>query len=148
MSRESGAPPLVLIVEDDEDTRELMGFLLDTCGFEVALARTGEEALALLSERPPAVITIDIGLPGINGLELARRVRQHPATRDVPMIAVTGWAAERDVARARDAGCDVVLTKPCSPETLRAEILRLVYRPDAPPPSEADDWAWQDVDVD
>jgi CheY-like chemotaxis protein len=134
MSRESRvAPPLVLVVEDETDTRELMGFLLDISGFEVTLARTGEEALAKLSERTPSVITIDIGLPGISGLEVARRVRQHPATRSVPIVAVTGWTAPADVARARDAGCDVVLSKPCSPETLHAEILRLLALSAEPP---------------
>jgi two-component system, cell cycle response regulator DivK len=127
MSREGGvASPLVLVVEDDTDTRELLGFLLDIGGFEVVLARTGEEALQLAGERTPALITIDIGLPGINGLEVARRVRQNPATRSVPMIAVTGWVAQQDVARAKEAGCDVVLSKPCPPETLHAEILRLL----------------------
>lgn len=120
------ALPLVLVVEDEQDTREAMGFLLDIGGFEVALARTGEEALATLSERTPAVITIDLGLPGMSGLELAQRVRQQPTARTVPMIAVTGWAMPEDVARAKAAGCDVVLTKPFDPATLHAEIRRLL----------------------
>jgi len=128
--------PLVLVVEDDKDTRELIGFLLDIGGFEVVLARTGEEALALVSERTPAVITIDIGLPGISGLDVARSVRQRPATRRIPMIAVTGWVAPENVAAAKDAGCDVVLSKPCSPETLHAEIVRLLAADTVPPGSE------------
>jgi CheY-like chemotaxis protein len=127
--REGGtASPLVLVVEDDKDTREVMGFLLDISGYEVALARTGEEALAMLSERTPAAITIDIGLPGISGLDVARHVRQNEATRTVPLIALTGWGAPHDVARAKEAGCDVVLVKPYPPEKLLAEIVRLIAR--------------------
>jgi CheY-like chemotaxis protein len=120
------ASPLVLVVEDHTDTLEMMGVVLNLHGFEVTLARTAEEALAALAERPPAVITVDVGLPGICGLELARRVRQHPTARTVPMIAVTGWAAQRDVERAKEAGCDVVLPKPVALETLLTEIQRLL----------------------
>jgi CheY-like chemotaxis protein len=130
------AAPLVLVVEDHPDTLEMMGCLLNLHGFDVTLTRTAEEALAALSERSPAVITVDIGLPGISGLEVARRVRQHPATRSVPLIAVTGWASPQHVERAREAGCDVVLRKPVNPETLLAEIGRLLsmepaWQPDA-----------------
>jgi CheY-like chemotaxis protein len=125
--------PLVLIVEDDRDMRELMGFLLDIGGFAVALARTGEEALAKVAERPPAAITIDIGLPGIDGLEVARRVRRDPATRHVPLVAVTGRTSPADIEAARLAGCDVVLTKPCPPEALHAEIVRLLAERGQPP---------------
>ncbi len=134
------AAPLVLVLEDHDDTREMMGFLLDMGGFEVALARTGEEALAKVSARPPAVVILDVGLPGISGLDVARRVRQHPATRNVPMIAVTGWVAPQDVARALEAGCDLVLAKPCPAEILHAEILRLLGRRANPLRSESDDW--------
>lgn len=127
MSEENPVPsPLVLVIEDDKDTLELLGFLLDIGGYEVVLARTGEEALAILSERTPAVITIDIGLPGMSGLEVAQHVRRTVATRAVPIVAVTGWGGQQDVARALAAGCDAVLLKPCAPETLHAEIRRLL----------------------
>jgi CheY-like chemotaxis protein len=127
MADEGGAAaPLVLVVEDHSDTLEMMGFVLNLHGFDVTLARTAEEALAALAERTPAVITIDIGLPGISGLDVARRVRQNPATRTLPIIAVTGWASPQHVERAKDVGCDVVLPKPVAPETLLAEIHRLL----------------------
>jgi len=118
--------PLVLVVEDEEDTRELIGFLLDIAGYDVLLARTGEDALAILSTRTPAAITIDIGLPGMSGLDVAKAVRLNQATRTTPLVAVTGWSAKADIDRALAAGCDVVLVKPCPPETLSAEIGRLL----------------------
>jgi CheY-like chemotaxis protein len=122
------ASRLVLLVEDHSDTREMMAWWLELNGLAVAHARTGEEALAMLAARAPDAITIDIGLPGMSGLELTRQLRQHPVTRAVPIVAITGWASERDVERAHEAGCDVVLTKPCPPDTLLAEIRRLLSR--------------------
>jgi CheY-like chemotaxis protein len=132
-------PRLVLLVEDHGDTREMMAWWLELNGLAVAHSRTGEEALAMLAECAPDAITIDIGLPGMSGLELARHLRQHPVTRAVPIIAITGWASARDVERARDAGCDVVLTKPCPPDTLLAEIQRLLSRGAEPAPAQSGD---------
>jgi two-component system, cell cycle response regulator DivK len=117
---------LVLLVEDHDDTRAMMRMSLELSGFLVADARDGETALAWVSKCAPDVITVDVGLPGMSGLELARLLRQHPATRDVPLVAITGWASAKDLERAKDAGCDVVLAKPCPPDMLVRELHRLV----------------------
>lgn len=140
MSEESSVVSLlVLLVEDHSDTREMMARWLELNGLAVAHARTGEEALAMLAECAPDAITIDIGLPGMSGLELTRRLRQHPVARAVPIVAITGWASARDVERAQEAGCDVVLTKPCPPDTLLAEIQRLLSRAAEPLRAESGD---------
>jgi two-component system cell cycle response regulator DivK len=128
---------LVLLVEDHGDTREMMAWWLELNGLAVAHARTGEEALEMLAACAPDAITIDIGLPGMSGLELTRLLRQHPVTRAVPIVAITGWASARDVARAQEAGCDAVLTKPCPPDILLAEIQRLLSRAAEPSPAES-----------
>ena len=92
----------------------------------MADARDGETALAWLSRCAPDIITVDVGLPGISGLELVQLLRQRASTQNVPIVAITGWASAKDVERAKNAGCDVVLTKPCPPNTLLAEVQRLI----------------------
>lgn len=87
---------------------------LSHSGLRVTTAATGYRALESVHEQPPNVVVTDIAMPGMDGLELSRRLRAEPPTRDVPIIAVTGNAS----ARAREAGCDVVLEKPCAPDDL------------------------------
>jgi two-component system cell cycle response regulator DivK len=97
-------------------------------GFRVAHARNSEEALTKAQELLPDVITTDIALrgSGIDGCELCEQLKKHDRTQAIPVIAVTAWAMAPDVIRAWQAGCAAVLTKPCSPATLLAEILRLL----------------------
>jgi CheY-like chemotaxis protein len=108
---EAHGSPLVLLVEDDEDTREMYSEFLIHSGLRVAEAPSGRRALERVREQRPDVVVTDIAMPGMDGLELSRRLRSDAPTRDVPIIAVSGNASER----AREAGANVVLEKPCTP---------------------------------
>ena len=107
-------PPRVLLVEDDRDTREMYCQYLSYSGMDVTEARNGRRALERAENQLPDVVVTDIAMPEMDGLELSRRLRSHAATRDVPIIAVSGQASDR----ARQAGADVVLDKPCEPDRL------------------------------
>jgi CheY-like chemotaxis protein len=107
-------PPRVLLVEDDRDTREMYCEYLSFSGMDVTEARDGRRALERAAQQPPDVVVTDIAMPVMDGLELSRRLRAATATRDVPIIAVSGQASDS----ARQAGADVVLDKPCEPDRL------------------------------
>jgi CheY-like chemotaxis protein len=107
--------PLVLLVEDDTDTREMYSEYLSYSGLRVAEAPTGFRALQRAREQKPDVVVTDIWMPGMDGLELSRRLRAEGPTRDVPIIAVSG---NPTAAGAHEAGCDMMLEKPCTPDRL------------------------------
>ena len=110
-----GQSPSVLIVEDDRDGRLMLVEWLQQAGFRVAQAHNGLQAFERAVELTPDVVVTDLNIPGIDGFELTRRLKQDPRTRDVPVLAVTGYAAfAADPNRAHRAGCDAVLEKPCS----------------------------------
>ena len=124
-TRPGGA--LVLLVEDDQAGRAMYAFSLEHAGFRVAQAHNGLQALDKAFELHPDIIVTDLAIPGIDGLQLSRRLRQDSRTHDIPIIGITGYSgfiSEPD--RALSAGCDAVLLKPCLPEKLQAEIERLL----------------------
>ena len=126
MAREDQSPR-VLIVEDDRDGRLLLAEWLEQAGFRVAQAHNGLQALERAVETMPDVVVTDLNIPGIDGFELTRRLKQDPRTRDVPVVAVTGYAAfAADPDRAHRAGCDASLAKPYSADDLEAAIRRLI----------------------
>ena len=114
MTPSSDHPPHVLLVEDDRDTREMYSEYLSYSGMKVTQASTGRRGLEHAQRHPPDVVVTDIAMPEMDGLEMSRRLRALAPTRDVPIIAVSGQASER----AREAGADVVLDKPCEPDRL------------------------------
>lgn len=119
--------PSVLIVEDDRAGRLLFVEWLEHAGFQVDQAHNGLQALERALDATPDVVVTDLNIPGIDGFELTRRLKQDPRTRDVPVLAVTGYAAfASDPGRARRAGCDAVLSKPCSAEDLEAAVRTLM----------------------
>jgi CheY-like chemotaxis protein len=120
-----GRTPLVLLVEDDRDTREMYSEFLSHSGLRVAEAPSGRRALESANEQCPDVVVTDLAMPGMDGLELSRRLRSSPSTCDVPIIAVSGNASER----AREAGADVVLEKPCAPDHLLHVIEGVLHMP-------------------
>lgn len=129
MSHGTG-PKNVLLVEDDRDGRRLYAAWLEQAGFTVSEAHNGLQALERAFEHVPDVVVTDLNIPGIDGFELTRRLKQDPRTRAVPVLAVTGYAAfAADPARAQRAGCDGVLEKPCSSEDLESAIRRLMTGP-------------------
>ncbi|MFA5787612.1 MAG: response regulator [Actinomycetota bacterium] len=114
----------ILVVDDDQDNLDVTCMALTSECYHVRPVRTGYEALAALREHRPALILLDIQLPGMDGLETTRKLRSDPANRDIPILAYTAYAMAGDEDRALDAGCDAYIAKPAS----IAELLDVVAR--------------------
>jgi CheY-like chemotaxis protein len=102
----------VLIVDDNVDAALSLAMVLDTLGIERAVAHDGPSSLAILDAFRPHAALLDIGMRGMDGYELARRIRQLPQHADILLIAVSGWAHSPDLQRSREAGIDHHLAKP------------------------------------
>jgi len=112
----------ILLVEDNPVNRRLAVFLLRSQGYEVREATTAQEALELLEKERADLIVMDIQLPGMDGLEVTRRIKAQPATADIPVIAVTSYAMKGDREKALAAGCVGYVTKPIDKNTFIQEI--------------------------
>ena len=112
----------ILVVEDQEDNRQIVRDLLTTTDYEVMEAENGEEALAAVAKQRPDLILMDIQLPVMDGYEATRRIKADPALSNIPVIAVTSYALSGDEEKARAAGCDDFVPKPFSPRQLLAKI--------------------------
>jgi two-component system CheB/CheR fusion protein len=112
----------VLVVDDNVDAAESMAMLVRLWGHEVRLAHTGPEALDVAGAYQPEIVVLDIGLPGMNGYEVARQLRQQPRFQQTLLVALTGYGQEDDRRRSTEAGFNHHLTKPVEPDTL-AELL-------------------------
>ena len=112
----------ILVVEDQEDNRQILRDLLTSSGYEITEAGDGEEALRSISARRPDLILMDIQLPVMDGYEATRRIKADPASKDIPIIVVTSYALSGDEDKARAAGGDDYVTKPYSPRALLAKI--------------------------
>ena len=108
----------VAIVEDNKLQAQSLAMLLEMMGYQVRTASDASSALSMMAEFLPQVALIDIGLPGLNGYELARQVRGMPQLRDITLIAQTGWGTDDDRQQARDAGFQHHLTKPLDHQRL------------------------------
>ncbi len=117
--------PLILLVDDYADSREMYAEYLEILGFQVLQAADGEEALRVAAEKLPDVVLMDLGLPGLDGREATRRLKAGADTGKIPVIIMSGMPPEY----ARTAGADAYVTKPCPPETLVTEIRKLLGRP-------------------
>ena len=102
----------ILVIEDNDDGREMMAMMLEAHAYRVVTAVDGYEGLRLAAENTPDVALVDIGLPGIDGYEVARRMRADPSTCGVRLVALTGYGLESDRLRAIEAGFDAHLVKP------------------------------------
>ena len=122
----------VLLVEDETDIREMLSFSLERAGFEVVSAETAEQALEVLDGPLPALVIIDWMLPGMSGVELARRLRRDALTKDIPTLMLTARGEEADKLKSFDAGIDDYVTKPFSPRELIARIKALLRRSGEP----------------
>lgn len=116
--------PLVLVVDDVAHGREIFAEYLEFRGFRVATAEDGIEAMEKAFELRPDVILMDLSLPGIDGWEATRRLKQDERTSAIPIIALTAHALASAHDRAKEVGCDAVVTKPCIPKDLEAEVRR------------------------
>ena len=110
----STQPRRVLLVDDSVDAAEAMSMLLETLGHEVRVMHDGPSALAMVDDFTPDVVILDIGLPGMDGFEVAREMRTRAVTKTALLIALTGYGADSDKQKARDAGFDHHLVKPVS----------------------------------
>ena len=124
----AGSPRRILVVDDNADAADMMRTFLEIHGHQVRVAYDGVSALASVPEFKPEIGLFDIGLPGMNGYELARRVRDNPDSSAMYLIAVTGWGQEEDRQRARSNGFDAHLTKPADPDAIEQLIAHAADR--------------------
>jgi two-component system, OmpR family, phosphate regulon response regulator PhoB len=120
--------PNILVVEDEDALSTLLQYNLDKEGYEVRVAGDGEEALTLVSERLPDIIILDWMLPKISGIEVCRRLRQRPESRNVPIIMLTARGEESDRIRGLDTGADDYVIKPFAMSELSARIRAVLRR--------------------
>jgi two-component system cell cycle response regulator DivK len=112
----------ILVVEDQEDNRQILRDLLTSAGFELLEATTGEEGVRLTESHHPDLILMDIQMPVVDGYEATRRIKGNATLSGIPIIVVTSYALSGDEAKARAAGADDYVTKPFSPRQLLAKI--------------------------
>jgi two-component system, OmpR family, alkaline phosphatase synthesis response regulator PhoP len=121
-------PMRVLVVEDDADIQQLVARYLRKAGFEVEVAASGNEALNLIGERPPDLLVLDLMLPGVDGIEICRRVRAEQQTAELPIVMLTARAEEADRIAGLELGADDYVSKPFSPNELVARVRALLRR--------------------
>ncbi|HYK15276.1 MAG TPA: response regulator, partial [Burkholderiales bacterium] len=114
----------VLVIEDNVDQAQTLAALLSLWGYVVTTVSEGVAGIELATTFKPDVVLVDLGLPGISGYEVARRLRKHPQLKDVIIVAQTGWGDSNDRRRTREAGFDHHMLKPLDPEELRAVLAR------------------------
>ena len=126
--------PLILLVEDFDDAREMYRDYLSFSGFRVETARDGREAIDKAQAIHPDLILMDLSLPGVDGWEATRLLKADPATRNLLIVALSAHALAAEGERARDAGCDGFIAKPCLPPDLVTEIERYLkqHKPKSP----------------
>lgn len=112
----------ILLVEDNAVNRDLIQFLLESQGYQVREAATAEEAFEILRTERPDLIVMDIQLPGMDGLEATKKLKENPATRDIPVVAVTSYAMKEDRESAAAAGCAGYITKPIDKTTFLQQV--------------------------
>jgi CheY-like chemotaxis protein len=118
-------PKSILLVEDNEDNRIVYATVLQHYGYSVIEARNGEEGVRLAREQRPDVVLMDISIPIIDGWRATAMLKEDPATRRIPVIALTAHALPEDREKSKAVGCDGYLAKPCEPSKVLAEVRRL-----------------------
>ena len=118
----------ILVVDDEEDILELVKYNLEREGFQVHCAESGEKALKKALEDPPELIVLDLMLPGIDGLEVARRLKKNQRAAGIPIVMLTAKGEESDIVTGLELGADDYITKPFSPRILVARIKAVIRR--------------------
>ncbi|HQL25184.1 MAG TPA: response regulator, partial [candidate division Zixibacteria bacterium] len=126
----------ILVIEDEQDIQELIAYNLAREGYRVVRAVTGEDGLACARREPPALVLLDLMLPGVDGLEVCRQLKHSPATRAIPIVMLTAKGEESDIVAGLEMGADDYIAKPFSPKVLIARI-RAVLRRKATGPEDA-----------
>lgn len=116
----------ILIVDDYQDALDIWALYLRSLGYQVSTAADGAAALELAERSLPDLVVLDLELPRMSGMDVARRLRANPDTRCIPLIAATGYSHSRQLDAARDAGFNRIVVKPCEPDVLVEEIERLL----------------------
>ncbi len=122
------AKPKILVVEDEAALVELLTYNLERAGFDTRVARDGEEAELAIAEDKPDLVVLDWMLPYVSGIEICRRLRRRPTTRDLPIILLTARSEEADRVRGLEAGADDYVVKPFSPRELVARVGAVLRR--------------------
>ena len=138
----------ILVVDDEEDILELVRYNLAGEGFEVLLAETGEQAIKVAGSEQPDLIILDLMLPGINGIEVAKTLKNDARTRHIPIIMLTARGEEADVVLGLETGADDYVTKPFSPQILNARARAVLRRTAADPVDASSVIRIQDLTID
>lgn len=120
--------PLVLVVDDAADARVLYGEYLEYLGFRVETAENGAQAIQSAQRECPAIIIMDLAMPEVNGWQAIKHLKSDPLTADVPIVALSAHVFGEELQRAREAGADLCLAKPCLPSQLARVIRALLVR--------------------
>ncbi len=130
----------VLVVDDEEDILELIQYNLEKEGYTVKTVKTGEECLAIVGKLVPEIVVLDLMLPGLDGLEVCKRLKRSEPTRSIPVLMLTAKSEDSDIVSGLELGADDYITKPFSPKVLIARVravLRRAGEQDAENPKEA-----------
>lgn len=124
----------ILVADDDQDSAESLALLFQLMGHDVRAAQSGLAAIDVAAEFRPDLIVLDIGMPGLDGYEVCRRIRQHDWAQTIVIAALTGWSRDEDRDRSEEAGFNHFLVKPVDPKALEELIAGLMRaaRPDQP----------------
>jgi len=125
------AKETVLVVDDERDILELVKYNLDKEGYQVTVVATGEDALVATRTKLPDIVILDLMLPGVDGLEVCRRLKADPKTRGIPIVMLTAKGEEADVVTGLELGAADYVTKPFSPRVLTARVRAVLRRGDA-----------------
>ena len=139
--------PHILIIEDDTSVCELLVSSLSASGYSVSVAHTGESALNQIEEDQPALVILDLNLPGMNGLDVCRVMRRDPWLCKIPVLMLTGQSEEDDMVVGLEVGADVYMTKPFLPKQINARVKALLRRGSQQPDTASSDSAAADLPV-
>jgi len=131
--------PQILIVEDEEDIRELVRYNLERGNFGVSEADSGEAGLKAVSQKKPDLILLDLMLPGKDGLQICRELKQNSATSDIPVVMMTAKGEESDIVTGLELGAEDYIVKPFSPKVLVARVKAVLRRKTTPVAPSGDD---------
>jgi two-component system cell cycle response regulator DivK len=120
------ARALILVVDDTEDNRTILRMCLEDAGYRLDEAVDGFDALAHIERDRPALVVMDLSMPGMDGWEATRQIKSNPATRDIRVLVISGHATGDFITRAQEAGADDIAMKPCLPGVLLAKVRKLL----------------------
>lgn len=137
----------ILVVDDEEDILELLKFNLSREGYQVSCAASGEEALSQVRSKTPDLMVLDLMLPGIDGLEVAKSLKQDPETKNIPIVMLTAKGEEADIVTGLELGADDYITKPFSPRILVARVRAVLRRKTKEPPDKTSVLRVHDLEI-